>query len=239
MNNILLINQSPGYLFVDLVHAAQKCGYKVSVIVGQIPDGLPSGVDVHCFNAYIRGNNIVRFISWLLFAVRSFFYILYRRKKIYSVLSVTNPPLMLFILPLLGVSYSILLYDMYPQILSATKLIKKDSILYRLLEKVSCRGYRLSQSVFVLSNGMLDELNNQCESVAEAYIVPLWHNMTKQINIPSSNISIFKRMGINANFVVMYSGNLGNTHPLEDLILSSDYLSDGDIHILMVGEGAK
>ena len=128
---------------------------------------------------------------------------------------------------------------MYPQILAATNIIDRKSLVYRLLNQIICRAYRQSHYIFPLSHAMLSELNNQCGDISKARVVPLWHNMkVKKVGL-ESEINVFERFEISASFIVVYAGNFGSTHPLEDIIEASDFLLDEDIHILLVGGGAK
>ena len=234
-----MVNQAPGYLFVDLVRAAHNYNNKICIVVGEIPDGIPDGVEIKLLNPYNRNGNFNRFSSWIMFTIRSSLYIFFRRKSISSILCVTNPPLMLTVLPFFNIPYSILLYDMYPQILAATNIIDSKSLMYRLLRKISCRAYRRSQCVFTLSHTMLSELNNQCECSCRARVVPLWHNVKEEQVSLEPKTNVFENFGISASFIVIYAGNFGSTHPLEDLVGASDFLLDESIHILLVGGGAK
>jgi len=234
-----MVNQAPGYLFTDLVRAAYNYDSKICIIVGEVPDGIPNGVEIKLFNTYNRNGNFNRFISWMLFTIKSSLYIFFRRKTILSILCVTNPPLMLAVLPFFKIPYSILLYDMYPQILASTNILDRKSLMYRMLQKISCRAYNQSQCVFPISHSMLSELNNQCKNSCRAHLVPLWHNVKVQNVSLEPKKNVFERFGISASFIVMYAGNFGSTHPLEDLIKASDFLLDESIHILLVGGGAK
>ena len=98
---VLLVNQSIGPLFEDVIKTTKKYE-KINVFEGI---------------KYNRTNLFGRFFTWVIYSFQLSFHLLRHRQKYKRILIVSNPPFA----PILGLlskcQYSLLLYDLYPEVL--------------------------------------------------------------------------------------------------------------------------
>lgn len=189
-------------------------------------------------------------------------------------LVVSNPPLAPLLAPLAGRPYALLLYDLYPDVLeqldphlqaspphgpvpgrraagSTAKhlLLKLLSCLWRLANR---QVYARAERVITLSPGMAAALK-PCFSDPLSWertvrVVPPWADTSLIRPVPPAENLFRRQQGLEGNFVVLYSGNLGLTHPLEPLLEAGVALagrrshpaeSEPPIALVLIGNGPK
>ena len=95
MKKVVLINQSTGYLMIDIVNAYADEYDKVSLIAGSVKvmeRPLKDMVVVDKIIAYNRKSSIKRLFTWCWGTLQVFFKLLFNYKG-YEVVYVTNPPM--------------------------------------------------------------------------------------------------------------------------------------------------
>ena len=135
MKTMLFVNQSSGYLMIDIVNAFVKSGKydKIELFTGEInirPSVPDSSVHIIKTIKYNKKNIVTRLFSWVIAFLHLLFVVLKRGMK-YELFLVTNPPLTTFIPLFSKKPYSLLIFDLYPDSLFSQGFIKKDSILSR------------------------------------------------------------------------------------------------------------
>jgi colanic acid biosynthesis glycosyl transferase WcaI len=160
------------------------------------------------------------------------------------VLVVTNPPL----LPLLvavacrvrRVPYVLLVHDLYPDVLVAAALMKKDSWMVRTMAWCNSRVLRGAARVVVLGRDMESAVRRRLGGRTGTVVrIPNWGhgNVTP---LPRGGNPVLARLGLTEKFVVQIAGNMGRTHGLSDVLEAADRLRDDvDVHFLFIGSGAQ
>jgi hypothetical protein len=137
MYKTVLVNQVTGPMFVDIVNAKNRDA-PVVLLTGAVEKAgtdIDSTVDVVFLPGYRKANMRTRVISWLMFTAQVSFYLWKNRKYIGEILLVTNPPLMPFLSSfhfLERVKKSILVYDIYPDILVQENYLAQKNPLTKL-----------------------------------------------------------------------------------------------------------
>ena len=210
---IVLINQSSGYLFIDVVNAFCKEYDEVvlfagEVVVMNIP--LNPKVKVVQIAKYNKKSIVSRSLSWLFGFIKSVVLLnLYYRD--YEVLASSNPPL-LNMLPLFCKNKtSLLVYDVYPDGLAAAGFIKQNGLLFNLWCRLNKKAFKRLQSITTITNGMASALAAYIDS-SKISVVPLWSNQdldNLQV-IPAEN-EFVKKFGLQNKFLIIYLIRIKNT----------------------------
>lgn len=205
-----------------------------------------NGVNIRRCSATTLDKNIVpfRIINLLTISFSLFVSALRGIARDDCVLVVTNPPLLPFLMALVcklrSAKCLLLIHDVYPEILVVTGMIKSDSFSARLINRLTRKLYLGVERIIVLGRDMRQRV---CERLAPLVntvaIIPNWGDIAGVRPAPRKNNSLLKELKVDDKFVVQYSGNIGHTHGLEDVISSALRLKDSPVHFLIIGSGAK
>ena len=239
--SIVFINQSSGYLMIDIINAHAPYYDELVLLTGFFnPRGTPLSpkVKIKYLKSYKRSGNLVKFYSWFVFHLQSLFYIFFKYKKS-SLYLVSNPPINVFTFGMLKREYAYLIYDLYPQVLVKNNLISTSSWLYNYWMRSNKKIFDNAKHVFTLSDGMKENLK-YISRPEKVKVVPVWTNTTFFNDIPKAENIFLKTNHLEGKFIVGYSGNLGKTHPVEKIIEIAEYLKNTeDIQFLIIGDGEK
>jgi glycosyltransferase involved in cell wall biosynthesis len=162
------------------------------------------------------------------------------------VLMTTNPPLVPWVAPLakrlFGIRYALLVYDVYPDVLSRMGMIRPDGLVERLLRRLNAHSMRRADCVITIGECMKHTLlaHLSPEQQLPIEVIPNWAD-TETIQPISRAANRFAREhGLMDKFVVMYSGNFGATHDVESIVDAAALLIDlPDIQFVLVGAGTR
>ncbi len=259
-HRILFLNRSywpeieaTGQLLTELLEDLAP-RFRVAVIPGQ-PNQNPGcepyrsvgrqqrrGVTIHrVFNfRFPKGQIVGRAVNLLSYFVSTFATALYVERPDVIVVE-TDPPVLGLLGDFLrhwhGCKLVVYLQDIYPDL--AVVLGKfPDTWWVRRLRAWLFRVYRSADRVVVLSHDMRDLLVESGVPSGNVECIPNWVDARAVYPVKAHN-PFRARHGINGEFVVMYSGNLGLTQRLEHVLQAADRLRDrSDVVVLLVGNGA-
>lgn len=158
--------------------------------------------------------------------------------------AVSNPPNMALNVARVAnkknVPFVYILHDLYPDVLVKTgKLKTENSFIAKKLRRMSAETFELSSKVVVLGRDSKDYLvSNYSVPESKIEIITNWGPEIEERNVNST----FKEdNGFENKFIVLYSGNLGETADFDTLIGAAKTLEniDKDILFLIVGNGRK
>lgn len=239
MKDIIFINQTVGHLFIDIVNGFHRAGYSCTLLTGSSIDvQLDNDVKVELLKKYDRSSLKVRLISWILFTWQAKHYLSKHRKE--DLFIVSNPSFAT-LLPLWTKNpYSLLIYDIYPDALVSTGLLNKTNLFVKWWAKKNERLiYKNAQLVYTLSDSMADALEHYI-SRDKIRIVPVWAETSFLRPIEKKDNPWLIEKNLQDKFIVMYSGNIGNTHNVEILVDVANALKNRkDIQFIIIGDGGK
>lgn len=161
-----------------------------------------------------------------------------------QVIVLTNPPS----LPIFAAFWGrfkqarviLLVHDVYPDVLVPAGLAREGRYLVRAIDRVQRRMLRRMERVVVLGRDMRERLAGKMPGREHVLsIIPNWGE-EEQIQ-PSMHTEnpLRKRLDLQEKFIVQFSGNLGRTHGLDDLLaLTLAFRENPGIHFLVFGWGA-
>ncbi len=186
-----------------------------------------------------------RLMDFASFNFLLFFRLLLLKKKSYdSVIGMTSPPLV----SLLGVylarrkkmKFIYWVMDLQPELAIASGLIKKDSILAKLLEHIGNYIIRNADAIIVLDKYMRDYILKRGGNKERIYIVPIWPVMEEKYEGSRMENPFRTENQFKERLVVMYSGNHSYVHPLDTLLQAILRLqSDPQFLFVFIGGGVR
>ena len=248
-------SQATSVLLTDLLSALCKNGSVFRVVAGLTPNekgGYPARRELHCGIEihrvgiplpYKRGL-ILRAVHYGCFLVGSAIE-LWRLRKNTHVVCVTNPPMVpawiWFLSKCFLKRYTVILHDVYPEVLVAMGILREDSLPARLWRWANTKALQNAEHVVVLGRDMF-ELVQERYGVAKKRIayIPHCSPFVPQVQVAAQDTNLCKELGLNGKFIIQYSGNMGLLHDIEIIVRAADLLKErSHIHFLMIGDGMR
>lgn len=187
---------------------------------------------------------IQRTIKYLILSFKFFFQILFKVRKGDKILAVTNPaflPIFVAIIrKLKRVQFLLLVHDLFPENLIATRLMKDNTIGYKFLKHIFRRTYICADHIIVIGRDMEVLIRKKIEP----YEVPIsiitnWADTGTVFPRPKQDIDILIRNFLANKFVVLFAGNLGRAQGIDFILNCAELINDQDIHFLFIGNGTE
>ena len=239
MKEIIFINQSIRQLFADIVNEFDKAGYSCTLLTGSNTDyQLEKSVKRILMRKYDRSSLKNRLKTWIIFTWQTYQYL--RKHKKEDLLIVSNPAFATLLPLWVKNSYALLIYDTYPDALVSTGTLKRTNFFVKWWAKKNIsRIYKKAKVVYTLSGSMANALE-QYTSREKIQIIPNWADTSFLKPIAHKDNSWLVEKGLQDKFIVMYSGNIGDTHKVEKLVDVANLLKDRkDIQFVIIGAGSK
>lgn len=240
-NTIVILDQASGYLQIDMLEAYASKYTERAIIAGSIVErGTQLHKDVvwHKIVKYNRATLFKRVYTWFIGTFQMLYLVLTKYRNAHIV-AITNPPFSIFVPWFLNCSYDIIIYDLYPDALVQYNYIGKKSIVYKIWKSLNKKAFRNAKNIFTLTDGMKSAASEYLDSKTSIRVVPLWSDGGDFTFIPKAENLILKRTNAHGKFVLLYSGNLGMTHPVEKIVEIGSRLDPNLYTVIIIGEGAK
>jgi len=241
--SILFINQSSGYLMLDICNAFVE-SRKYDTVALQTGDSYIRPTRPHPelkvikSKRYIKKNIYFRFISWTISFVHSLILIWFRFPKA-KLFLVSNPPFNIFLPLFCKNNYFILIFDIYPDILIGQKFLNEKSFIVRFWNKVNRKVMKKAHNVYTITEDMRNVLS-QYVSKNKIEVINIWTHGEVFRPIDKKKNPFLLSLKLEEKFIVQYSGNMGYTHDIEILVdVAAKLKNRSDIVFLFIGEGMK
>jgi glycosyltransferase involved in cell wall biosynthesis len=237
---MVFVNQSAGYLMIDIIQVFKE-EYDERVLVTGLLNPrnrtLDPEVKVIKTIAYDRSSGMKRMLTWSFAFLKAVWLIKTTYQKA-DLFLVSNPPFATLIPLFVNNSYKILIYDIYPDALVEFGYFKKQSLLIKMWEKANRKVFTRAQKVYTLTEEMKSRVGRYSES-KNIEVVPIWTDNEFLKPIPKLANPFIKQMGWEGKFIVMYSGNMGKSHPVEILVELAKQCEQEAIFFVIIGGGDK
>lgn len=246
---LLILNQMAGPMTWELAEdggAALGC---VALLTGH-PDTLQkSHPAVQLFPAapYQRGSFPRRALSWLHYWGQALRW-LWRWPKSTPMLLFSNPPILcwlgLLMRTLRGQRYTVMVHDIYPDVVVRVAGYSERHPLIRLWRWLNRKAYERADVVMTLGEYMAANLERQFDSgktrAGKVEVVYPWVDTNRIKPIPKAENWFAQQHGQVDKLTVMYSGNMGLGHDIETMLAAARELQDVPaIHFMFIGAGPK
>ncbi len=188
---------------------------------------------------------LLRLVNIISLSVRIFLRLLHNLHRNDKVLVVTNPPALPFMVALAcwlkHAEYFVLMFDLYPDVLVATKILSKKNPFTMILHWMTNILFQYSHRIIVLGRDMSNLLDKKYRGThGRIIVIPNWGDVNIIAPKNKDQNAILKELSISDKFIVQYAGNIGRTHNVELLLECAELLKDNaDIYFLFIGDGAK
>ncbi len=264
-SSLLVLNQyyapdyaASGQIAAELCASLADRGLRVRVVAGEPSytdaaldapaSEMLDGVEVHRVGmGGLKGRERrrVRFTGFLRFSfggwrlARS----LSKTERHGTVVTFGNPPIVGFAAALLarrtGARFVYILHDIHPDILKASGSKMLPGPVMWAFDVVNRWVLRRADVIVVLGDGMKRTLvDRKGVDVGRVRVIPLWAR--PELGAGSSQGAVRQELGIDSDtLLVLYAGNMGVMHPLDDVVDAANGCRGLKIHFLLIGDGAR
>ena len=174
------------------------------------------------FPRRIRG----RALNGLLFCLRTTLRLLKYSRRGDKLVYTTEPPYLpvfgSFIYSLTRTPYTLILYDLYPDVLVELGILSERNFFTRFWRQLNRSAYQNATDVVVLSEPMRRRVVFFTPSVADRiHVIPSWADTDSIRPISKTDNWFVQRYGLKDTFNVLYSGNQGRCHDLVTLMAAA------------------
>lgn len=140
-----------------------------------------------------------------------------------------------------GIPFVYNLQDIFPDSLVGTGLAKKNGLLWKIGRKIEDYIYKSADKIIVISEGFKSNIMAKGVPEDKISVIYNWVDQNSVVNVPRENNKLFGKYGLDASkFYVTYNGNIGHTQNMDLLLeVAKDLKPYGDIHFVIVGDGAE
>lgn len=250
---------STGQLMTQLAVGLKQRGFEVDAYTsqptyqGQEKDRLPpeeeyQGVTIRrVFGTQLEKKRpLGRICNWLSFTFSTLFRLLFDSNREDILLIVSNPPIIQFVGLLLnllrGQRYVLIIYDVYPDMAVNLGFVSEGSLTVNLWNRLNRWLYNHADRIVVLGEVMKKTIIEKAEGKVEPEKIQVIHNWEDPNFIEpkeKSENSFALKNGYDNTLTVLYSGNLGQHHDLETLIMAADRVKGLPIQFVFIGDGAQ
>lgn len=193
-----------------------------------------------------HGSIFNRILFSIGFILKSFVFLLINRKKYDKLIITTNPPflgiLILILKFFVKIPYVVIAYDIYPQILDKMGILNKSSLVYRFWKWLNVKVYNNASAIISIGEDMTDIIQKEMcvKDLSKIKLIYNWSDKKKVFPIEKTSNKFIIDNGFIGKKILLYSGTMGSTHNIEDILSAANDLKDErDILFLFIGSGAK
>ena len=238
----------------DLTSYLARHGFDVQVICGRdqyvsldedsVDDPREAGVSIRRIPRIIGGKfQTMKFLRQLWFYIVALPLLIFRRSPDVFVTQ-TNPPLAVSLVALAAIlhrrPFVIITQDLYPEVVFAHAMLRPGSLTGQTLSWLFRWAYSRARHVVSLGPTMSKRLIEK--GVASERIVRISNWSTgSQAVIRGANNRLREKWGLQNNFVLLYSGNIGISHDVETPIsaMREILLDTLNIKMVFIGKGSR
>ncbi len=245
-----------GQLVEEVAVELAKHGVDVQVFVGQpgyafdqplaIPIETSKGVHIRrtrtsrIWPQRLRG----RAISGFLYCLRAIVKLRFRQRLGDLILATTEPPYLPVVAYILHLMYKTpyvcLIYDVYPDIAVTLGVIHDGHWVVRIWHWLNQQTWKNAAAIIVLTESMKQVILQRSPQLADKIqVIHNWADGT-QIQPRHKHRNWFAQAhGLDQQFTILYSGNLGRCHDLQTIMDAALLLAQAPVQFVFIGAGAK
>lgn len=186
-----------------------------------------------------------RILKLIILGLRLFFKSASLVKKNDTVIVVTNPATIIFLISILRIlkkfELVILVHDVFPENLVVAKVLKSGNFLYKITLSLFNWAYRKADKLVVIGRDMDQfmrlKLGSKCPSIV---FIPNFADCNEIRPQPKWQNKILIENCLCEKFVLLYTGNIGRAQDINNILKTMELLKKMEkIHLLIIGDGAN
>lgn len=196
---------------------------------------------VWCPN-FSKDRLVFRTISEATFAANSFLKLLFSKNRptIITSLPFSVQVMALLLKKLRSQKFILINHEVMPELMAATKVLPKKSLLYRILYYLSRKIIDNSEFTVSIGCAMSELLRAKTKYPEKIRFIPNWANTKEVFPVPKEQNLFLKENRLQNRFVVSFSGNLGRYVDVETVLQAARQLENHrDIVFVFIGGGQK
>jgi glycosyltransferase involved in cell wall biosynthesis len=206
-----------------------------------------NGVDIRrCWGTTFNKDILLfRLINLVTTTISICFNALMRIRRGDIMFVVTNPPTLPFLAAVVcrlrSATLILRIEDVYPEALSAGGILDKNGTIMRVLGALQGRLYKAADCIIVLGRDMQELVTRRIDGIQPRIVyISNWADLDEIVPLPRQDNRIIRELGLTEKFIIQYSGNMGRTHDIENIVECAKALhGNRSIHFLFIGWGAK
>ena len=189
-----------------------------------------------------RDSKIGRLLNYITFTTSVFFNLLFK-KNYDKILFVSNPPLVPFIGYLIkklrGKNYIYLVHDIYPDVAEKLGVIKKGSIISKVMNYMNKKIYTNAERIIALGKDMKRVIADKGVDEEKIEIVTNWAD--SRVNYEKEvDKNFYKKYRLENKFNILYTGNISKVHAIDTIVEVAKILkNEENIMFTFVGDGNR
>ncbi|VEF25379.1 putative glycosyl transferase [Shewanella baltica] len=163
--------------------------------------------------------------------------------KVDLVFSGTNPIITMFAIAAMRFRWQfkwlVLIHDVFPNNLVPAKVLRKSSLLYRLLTYLSKKVYSSPDNMICIGRDMKQLIEYKTGKQGNSTVVPNWAS-TELISVqPKSENEIISYLNWRDKIVFQFFGNMGRLQGIDNLLRAIELTEHQDARFLFIGCGSE
>lgn len=139
-----------------------------------------------------------------------------------------------------GQPYYCLIMDVYPDLAVHYGALREDALITQVLYATSRFALRKANEVIVIGRCMADYVESMGVSADRIHVIPNWADEDQVHPIEHLDNPLREELGLNDEFIVLYSGNMGAAHDFDDVLQVARRCRDlSDLLFIFVGDGVR
>lgn len=237
---IVIINQAVNYLTIGICNEFANKFKDVALITGSIHEqgeALDPRIHVSYITKWKEEHGFRKAFIYIK-ATLQIYWLLVTKFRRHEVFFISLPPMGYLLNILVGHKFSMLLWDVYPDVFKITGM-KSTHPFYSIWAYFNKKSFKRAHKIFTIGENVKQALA-QYVNEDKIIISPIWSIFENNANISKSDNSFISEHNLDNKFVVQYSGNIGLTHNVEILVeVAKKMQQHQDILFQIIGRGPR
>lgn len=161
------------------------------------------------------------------------------------ILVVTTPPTMPFLIAIAalikGSNYTLLIHDLYPEVMVAVGKARSNSLTVRTIDFLNRWLYKHARKIIVVGRDMKTLVQSKSRGLdVPIVVIPNWAEIEDVRPQPRAENLLISELGIADKLIVLHAGNIGYPTDVETVVdLMEKLKADKRFHFIFIGDGVK